>query len=103
MACLESCFHSEMEFARRMRPADHDYWAGYSIGLLNGYSTDRAIPRAVHSWLLEQPELNTRARGYRAGYRFIDVFAVESEHADPASARLAAQHRLLHRLLADTR
>ena len=82
MTILESCFDSEMRLARRMRHTDHDYWAGYSIGLLNGYFASRLIPPAVHSWLLAESHLNARARGYRAGYRFIESCIVESAQSN---------------------
>jgi len=56
MTTLEMCFNSEMELARRMQRTDHDYRAGYSIGLLNGYFESRVIPPAMHAWLLAEPE-----------------------------------------------
>lgn len=82
MTTLEMCFNNEMELAHRMRRTNHDYWAGYSIGLLNAYFENRVIPPALHAWLLAQPEPNTKARGYRAGFRFITLLGTEPEHAD---------------------
>ncbi len=82
MTILESCFNNEMELAWRMRHTDHDYWAGYSIGLLNGYFESRLLPPAVHSWLLAESHLNTKARGYRAGYRFIESCIFDSDQRD---------------------
>lgn len=81
MTTLEICFNNEMELAHRMRRTDHDYWAGYSIGLLNGYFQSRVIPPALHAWLLAQPDLNTKARGYRAGFRFMTLFGGEPEQS----------------------
>jgi len=82
MTILDSCFNNEMDLARRMRHTDHDYWAGYSIGLLNGYFESRLVPPAVHSWLLAESHLNTKARGYRAGYQFIAFCIGRSGEAD---------------------
>jgi len=82
MTVLELCFNNEMDLARRLRHTDHDYWAGYSIGLLNGYFESLLIPPAVHSWLFAESHLNTKARGYRAGYRFIQSCIVESDQGD---------------------
>ncbi len=86
MTILEICFNTEMELAGRMRRTDHDYWAGYSIGLLNSYFARGAIPPSLHSWLWAQPDLNTKARGYRAGFRFIAQCVADASPAGREAA-----------------
>lgn len=77
----EICFDREMQHARRMRPMDEEYWGGYSIGLLNGLLHCRAIPRALHSSMLERAASDGKSRGYSAGFRRM---AEVEDDADPS-------------------